>query len=88
MNRCEEHDVNEWACVIHPQTGELTHIKRARPGIRLDFIGSSLYGARDPLPPWSDHCRPGRCLARMCCSYECSQGRCQSIPTEFREPTP
>ena len=45
--------------------------------------------AFDPLPrSLSDHCRPGRCLALMCCSYECSQGRCPSIPPEFREPTP
>lgn len=43
----------------------------------------------DPLPrPLSDHCRPGRCMGLMCCSYECSQGRCPSIPAEFREPTP
>ncbi len=42
-----------------------------------------------PVPrPASDHCRPGRCMALMCCSYECSQGRCPSIPAEFREPTP
>lgn len=44
---------------------------------------------RDPLPrPLSDHCRPGRCMGLTCCSYECSQGRCPSIPAEFREPTP
>lgn len=43
----------------------------------------------DPLPrPASDHCRPGRCMALLCCSYECSQGRCPSVPAEFREPTP
>lgn len=36
----------------------------------------------------SDHCRPGRCMALMCCSYECSQGRCPSIPAEFRETAP
>jgi hypothetical protein len=45
--------------------------------------------AVDPLPrPLSDHCRPGRCLALTCCSYECSQGRCPSIPEEFRTPGP
>lgn len=26
------------------------------------------------------HCRPGRCLGLTCCSYECSQGRCPSVP--------
>lgn len=41
---------------------------------------------RDPLPrPLSEHCRPGRCLALTCCSYECSRGRCPSIPEEFRK---
>jgi hypothetical protein len=45
--------------------------------------------AVDPLPrPLSEHCRPGRCLALTCCSYECSQGRCPSIPEEFRKTTP
>jgi hypothetical protein len=45
--------------------------------------------AADPLPrPVSEHCRPGRCLALTCCSYECSQGRCPSIPTEHRKPAP
>lgn len=36
----------------------------------------------------SEHCRPGRCLGLTCCSYECSQGRCPSIPEQFRKPTP
>lgn len=49
MSRCEEHDVNEWACVTHPRTGMLTHFKRPWPGCRLDFTGSSLHGAHDPL---------------------------------------
>lgn len=60
---------------------------------------SCLCGCRDgpesrpvhhnPLPrPLSEHCRPGRCLALTCCSYECSQGRCPSIPEEFRTATP
>jgi hypothetical protein len=45
--------------------------------------------AVDPLPrPLSEHCRPGRCLALTCCSYECSQGRCPSIPAEHRKETP
>lgn len=47
------------------------------------------YVAADPLPrPLSEHCRPGRCLGLTCCSYECSQGRCPSIPEEFRKTTP
>lgn len=50
---------------------------------------SAAHPVPDPLPrPASDHCRPGRCMGLMCCSYECSQGRCPSIPAEFREPTP
>lgn len=146
MSRCEEHDVNEWACVVHPRTGRLVHFKRAYRGGGIDFTGSQLHGARDPLetdevqscsdgagriypfPHWhphngsgvcvrcgqavdpakqpvahgysaapapdplprpaSDHCRPGRCMGLTCCSYECSQGRCPSIPAEFRESTP
>jgi hypothetical protein len=38
--------------------------------------------------PVSEHCRPGRCLALACCSYECSQGRCPSLPAEHRKPNP
>lgn len=88
MSRCEEHDVNEWACVIHPRTGQLTHFKRPWPGCRLDFTGSSLHGVHDPLPrPLPEHCRPGHCLALTCCSNECAQGRCPSTPTS-KEPTP
>lgn len=42
-----------------------------------------------PVPyPSSEHCRPGRCLALTCCSYECSQGRCPSIPEQVRKTTP
>lgn len=43
--------------------------------------------------PVSEHCRSGRCMALMCCSYECSQGRCPSaiaagiIPDEPEEDT-
>lgn len=45
--------------------------------------------AFNPMPrPLSEHCRPGRCLALTCCSYECSRGRCPSIPEEFRKATP
>jgi hypothetical protein len=36
--------------------------------------------ARQDLGIAADHCRPGRCMGLMCCSYECSRGRCQSIP--------
>lgn len=45
--------------------------------------------AADPMPrPPSEHCQPGRCLALTCCSYECSQGRCPSIPEQYRQTTP
>jgi hypothetical protein len=47
---CEEHDVIEWACVFNPGTARMEHYKRARPGARVDFAGSSCDGARDPLP--------------------------------------
>lgn len=46
---CYQHDINEWACVINPRTGRMEHHKRARPGLRVDFAGSSLDGAKDPL---------------------------------------
>lgn len=44
--------------------------------------------ARQDLGVAAEHCRPGRCLALTCCSYECSQGRCPSLPEEFRKATP
>ncbi|MCX3059591.1 hypothetical protein [Streptomyces beihaiensis] len=42
---CEEHDVIEWACIPNRQTGETLHYKRVRPGLRIDFTGSSLHSA-------------------------------------------
>lgn len=54
----------------------LTEVRNSAAG----YYMRSIQGAR--------HCRPDRCLALTCCSYECSQGRCPSIPAEFREPTP
>lgn len=42
--------------------------------------------AADSLPRSADeHCRPGRCLGLTCCSYECSQGRCPSLPASSGE---
>lgn len=67
------------------------HVRRYLPGVDWgpDTDGPGADLAHDPLPrPLSGHCRPGRCLALTCCSYECSQGRCPSIPAERRKPTP
>lgn len=62
------------------------HVRRYLPGV--DW-GPNAGVAADPLPrPPSEHCRPGRCLGLTCCSYECSQGRCPSIPEESRKATP
>lgn len=42
----------------------------------------------DPLPRTAaEHCRPGRCLGLMCCSYECSRGRCPSVHHATEDPT-
>lgn len=44
--------------------------------------------ARGIPAPVPEHCHPGCCLALTCCSHECSQGQCPSIPEEFRKPAP
>lgn len=57
--------------------------------IRLGMTHAPDMSGKETNPlPLDRHCRPGRCMALMCCSYECSQGRCLSIPAEHREPTP
>lgn len=62
------------------------------PGWNGPVMETSANYRRRDQPVWlradGGHCRPGRCMGLMCCSYECSQGRCPSIPAEFREPTP
>jgi hypothetical protein len=63
------------------------HVRVYLPGVDC---GPDIEG---PARPRSEHCRPGRCMALMCCSYECSQGRCPSaiaagiIPAEPRGDT-
>lgn len=77
----------------HPHNGEGTCVRcgqavdPARQPVAHGYETRPV--AVDPLPrPRSEHCRPGRCMALTCCSYECSQGRCPSIPAEHRKPTP
>jgi hypothetical protein len=57
-------------------------------GDRLKSAAFAMHALADKILSERAHCGPGLCLGLTCCSYECSQGQCPSVPTEFRESTP